>query len=280
MSKYFHQPDIDPVLIRLWGPFQIRWYSLLYVGAFLVGRTLLKRLAREERFRFTAEEMEQLILWLLIGAVIGARIIYCFVYDPWALAANPLYLFEVYRGGLSFHGGLMGVGVAAWVFSQQRKIPFFNLTDAICLATPTGLLMGRIGNFINGELYGRVTDVPWAVVFREGGPAPRHPSQLYEGMLEGVILFSVLWYLKSRVHRDGILTVVFLFGYTLSRFVAEFFREPDAHLGYLAFGLSMGQLLSLVMLLATAALGWWLHAHPPSPANAMGGKKKGKKKRG
>lgn len=264
MQNYFHQPDIDPVLFRLWGPFQIRWYSLLYVGGFLVGRAILKKLSKEERFKFTADDMEQLILWLLVGAVVGARIIYCFVYDPWALAANPLYLFEVYRGGLSFHGGVIGMAVAAYIFSQQRKIPFWNLSDAMCLAGPSGLAMGRLGNFINGELYGRVTDVPWAVVFRDGGPAPRHPSQLYEGFLEGIVLLAILWFLKKRVHRDGILSMVFFFGYTLCRFFAEFFREPDAQLGYLAFGLSMGQILSIVMLFATMGIAWWLHTHPPA----------------
>ncbi len=248
MSGYFHQPNIDPVLIHIWGPFQIRWYSLLYVGGFLVGRMILRRLAREPRFKFTPEDMDQFILWLLMGAVIGARIIYCFVYDPKSLMANPLYLFEIYRGGLSFHGGMLGTVVAAIIYGKQKGIPFWNLADAMALATPTGLAMGRIGNFINGELWGRTTNVPWAVIFREGGPEPRHPSQLYEFFLEGVVLFAVLWYVKGKTTKDGRIGSAFLIGYSLCRFIAEFFREPDAQVGYLTAGLTMGQILSLIQL--------------------------------
>lgn len=258
MQQYFHQPDIDPVLLHLWGPLQIRWYSILYVGGFIVGRSLLRKLAKEDRFWFTEEDIEQFILWLLVGAVVGARIFYCVVYDPANLLANPLYLFQTYKGGLSFHGGLLGTVFAAYVFSKKKKKSFWNLTDAMALATPTGLAMGRMGNFINGELFGRVTTVPWGVIFKEGGPHPRHPSQLYEFFLEGVVLFAVLWFLKNRLKRNGQLSVVFLIGYTLSRFIVEFFREPDAHIGYLFLGLSMGQILSLVMLLMSIALGYFV----------------------
>lgn len=251
MQNYWHQPDIDPVLLRLWGPFQIRWYSLLYVGGFLVGKSLLKRLAREKRFLFTEADVEQLILWLLIGAVAGARILYCFVYDPQALLQDPLFLFRVYEGGLSFHGGLLGVMAAAFIFGKKKGIPFLNLFDAGCLAAPTGLAMGRLGNFINGELYGRVSHVPWAMIFTRGGVEPRHPSQLYEFFLEGVLLFGLLWGLKSRFKKDGQIASIFLIGYSIARFIAECFREPDAHLGYLALGLSMGQILSIVMVVSS-----------------------------
>ncbi|MCB9255228.1 MAG: prolipoprotein diacylglyceryl transferase [Bdellovibrionaceae bacterium] len=257
MSQYFHQPDIDPVLIHIWGPFQIRWYSLLFVGGFLVGRYILRRLAREERFQFTPEDMDQFTMWLLVGAVIGARIIYCFVYDPESFFANPLYLFQIYKGGLSFHGGLLGTIVAGWIFAKQKKIPLWNLLDAMSLATPSGLAMGRMGNFINGELWGRVSYVPWAVIFKHGGPEPRHPSQLYELFLEGIVLFSVLWLLKNKLRRDGELTIVFLIGYSLSRFIVEFFRQPDPQLGFLIFGLSMGQILSILMFLASAGVGYY-----------------------
>lgn len=237
---------------------------MLYVGAFLVGRTILRKLAKEDRFQFTADEMDQFILWLLIGAVVGARVIYCFVYDPYALAANPFYLFQVYKGGLSFHGGLMGTIFAAILFGRKKKIPFWNLSDAMALATPTGLAMGRIGNFINGELYGRVSYVPWAVIFRDGGPQPRHPSQLYEFLLEGVVLFLLLWILKKTLRRDGQISIVFLLGYSLCRFFVEFFREPDAQVGYLVLGLSMGQWLSVLMFFASAAVGAWLFLREPS----------------
>lgn len=262
MSQYLHQPEIDPVLIHLWGPLQIRWYSLLYVGGFIVARFILRKLAREKRFKFTEEDVEQLILWLLIGAVVGARILYCVVYDPKNFFSDPLYLFKIYQGGLSFHGGLLGVVVAGFVFARKKKIPVGNLFDALALATPTGLGMGRIGNFINGELFGRVSYVPWAMIFKRGGTEPRHPSQLYEFFLEGVILFAVLWWLKGRTKKDGAITIAFLIGYSLIRFFVECFREPDAHLGYIAMGLSMGQILSFVMFLISTAIGVYLWKKP------------------
>lgn len=278
LDKYWHQPDIDPVLLHLWGPFQIRWYSLLYVSGFLLAGYILKRLAREDRFKFTAEDMDQFIVWVLVGTVVGARVIYCVVYDPQALLANPLYLFEVYRGGLSFHGGLLGVITAAFLFARKKGIPFWNLMDACALATPTGLALGRIGNFINGELYGRATDVPWAVVFKNGGPVPRHPSQLYEFLLEGVILFAVLWLAKSHTKRDGQLSILFLFGYTVARFIVEFFREPDSHIGYLALGLSMGQWLSVLTAIASVVLFVRLQRPVPAASGGGGGKKHKHKK--
>lgn len=254
----FLQPQIDPVIIRLWGPFQITWYSVLYVGGFLVARTILKRLSKEDRFKFTAQQMDDFGIWLLVGGVIGARIIYCVVYDFDTFIHNPLWLFQTYKGGLSFHGGLIGVVVAAIIFSKKQKIPFWNLADAMALATPTGLAMGRIGNFINGELYGRPTNMPWGMVFRSGGPIVRHPSQLYELFLEGFVLFGALWILKDKTKKDGQLSVFFLIGYTFCRFIVEFFREPDAHLGYFFLGLSMGQILSLVQLIAGIVLAWVL----------------------
>jgi len=255
MQSYFHQPNIDPVLLHLWGPFQIRWYSILFIGGFLVGRAILLQLAKKKRFHFTANHIEQLIVWLLVGCVVGARVFYCFVYDPKQFLQNPFFLFEIYNGGLSFHGGLVGAGIAAYFFARKHKIPFWNLTDAMALSTPIGLAMGRLGNFINGELWGRVTDVPWAVVFRSGGPEPRHPSQLYEFGLEGVVLFSVLWWSQRYLKRDGLITILFLFGYTTARFIVEFFRQPDAHLGFLFLGLSMGQWLSVVMFAASIGFG-------------------------
>jgi phosphatidylglycerol---prolipoprotein diacylglyceryl transferase len=256
--EYLKQPDIDPVIFRLWGPLQVRWYSVLYVGGFVVARFILKKLAREQRFQFTGEDIEQYILWILVGAVAGARLFYCVVYDPMVFFSNPLYLFQVYNGGLSFHGGFLGVIVSGIIFCRRKGIPFWNLCDAVCLATPPGLAMGRIGNFINGELWGRVTDVPWAIIFKNGGPFPRHPSQLYECFLEGFVLFGVLWGLKNKLTRDGQLSMIFFMGYAAIRFTVEFFREPDAHLGYLLFGLSMGQLLSVLMFVISGLVGYFL----------------------
>ncbi len=248
---YLHQPNIDPVIIHLWGPLQIRWYSLLYVGAFFIGRYIVCRLSKEERFKFKSTDVDKFLLWWLIGAVIGARIVYCFFYDPKNLFLNPLYLFQVYRGGLSFHGGLIGVIVSTLILSRKMKIPFWNISDAMSIAAPVGLGMGRLGNFINGELYGRVTYVPWAMIFKDGGPLPRHPSQLYELFLEGVVLFFILWFLRKKLLKDGYISIAFLIGYSLIRFFVEFFREPDAQLGYLTLGLSMGQWLSIAMLFFT-----------------------------
>jgi len=231
----------------------------------------MKRLARQKRFLFTGEDVEQFILWLLIAAVVGARIVYCVVYDTKNLFSNPLYLFQVYRGGLSFHGSLIGVIVAAIFFSRKKGIPFWNLADAMALATPTGLAMGRLGNFINGELFGRVSYVPWAMIFRDGGPHPRHPSQLYEFFLEGVVLFSVLWLIKKKTRVDGIIAMAFVIGYSLVRFTVEFFREPDAHLGFIAFGMSMGQILSIVQIvLAVPAVIWLAQRAQTSPATKRG----------
>jgi phosphatidylglycerol:prolipoprotein diacylglycerol transferase len=255
-QEYWHQPEIDPVLLHIWGPLQIRWYSLLYVGGFLVGKFILSKLAKEKRFLITKDQVEQLIVWLLVGTVIGARIIYCFVYDPQTLMANPFFLFEVYKGGLSFHGALIGIILAAYFFAKKYKIPFWNLTDAMALATPTGLAMGRIGNFINGELYGRVSYAPWAVIFKEGGTEPRHPSQLYEFFLEGIVLFYFLWWVKKKTKKDGVISICFLLGYSVCRFTVEFFREPDAQVGYLFHYFTMGQLLSVFMFLVSAAVGY------------------------
>ncbi len=252
-------PNIDPVIIKIWGPLQVRWYSLLYVGAFLIGGFTAKRLAREDRFKLSPKDAEELPMWALLGAVIGARVIYCLVYDPRSLIANPLYLFQVYKGGLSFHGGLIGVMTAAWLFARKKRMPYLNLLDLLALCTPIGLAMGRIGNFINGELWGRPTDVPWGMIFQGGGPEPRHPSQLYEFFLEGLFLFALLWGLKSRLKKDGQIAIAFLLGYSACRFLAEFFREPDAHIGYLSLGLSMGQWLCVIMFFLSVAWGWFLH---------------------
>jgi phosphatidylglycerol:prolipoprotein diacylglycerol transferase len=266
--RFLRQPDIDPVLIHLWGPLQVRWYSLLYVGGFIVGSYILRKLSRENRYKFTATDVERLIVWFLLGAVIGARIVYCVVYDPKNLLQDPLYLFQVYRGGLSFHGGLLGVMTAALFYCRKHGIPFWNLCDAMALSAPVGLGMGRIGNFINGELFGRISYVPWAMIFREGGTEPRHPSQLYEFFLEGVGLFAVLWALRHRLKHDGQIAFVFGAGYCVARFVVEFFREPDAHIGYLFLGLTMGQILSLVSIAIIAVLWKYCYHAIPVPETA------------
>lgn len=278
-TAYWHQPNIDPVLIHLWGPFQVRWYSLLYVGGFVVGRFFLQRLAREKRFLFTPEEMEQLVLNILIWVVVGARVIYCVVYDPKSLMANPLYLFQVYRGGLSFHGGIIGAIIAAVLFARKKGIPFWNIADAMAIATPVGLAMGRFGNFINGELYGRISYVPWAMIFKEGGPEPRHPSQLYELILEGPLLLGMLLFAKKHSVKNGVIGHTFLIGYALIRFAVEFFRQPDTHIGYLALGFTMGQWLSLAMAAIFAVNAWYVlkSQSEAAPSEARPKRTKGKR---
>lgn len=255
MTDYYH-PDFDPVFFNLFGPLQIRWYSLLYVGGFVVGRLILLRLSREGRLGLTRKDIEQMVMWVLIGAVIGARVIYCVFYDPRQLIADPMFLFKIYEGGLSFHGGMLGVIGVVYLFSRLKRVPFWNIMDAYAVAAAPGLGMGRIGNFINGELFGRVSYVPWAMVFKRGGYEPRHPSQLYEFLLEGVVLFAALWILRKYKRRDGDLSLAFLMLYSLFRFIVEFFREPDVQLGYLFAGLSMGQLLCAAMFFAALLIAW------------------------
>lgn len=264
MQNYWHHPNIEPIIFHIpYTPLAIRWYSVLYVGGFLVGRALLRRLTKEKRFKLTKDTVEQFILWALVSAVVGARVVYCLVYDLPTFLSNPLYLFQVYRGGLSFHGSLIGIIIAVILFAKKTKNRFWNFADAVAFATPPGLAMGRLGNFINGELHGRVSTVPWAMIFKDGGPDPRHPSQLYECFLEGILLMLVLWLVKRKARWEGAIAVSFLVGYSVCRFIAEFFREPDAQLGYLWAGATMGQILSILMFAISATVGYMVYRNAP-----------------
>jgi phosphatidylglycerol---prolipoprotein diacylglyceryl transferase len=204
-----------------------------------------------------AQDIDDFLVWATLGVVLGGRIGYILFYNFDQYAAHPIEMLYLWRGGMSFHGGAAGVCVAIVLFCLQRSIPMVAFADIIVCAVPIGLFFGRIANFINGELWGRVTDVPWAMVFPTGGPEPRHPSQLYECFLEGAVLFTVLWALQRFTparQRPGTLSGVFLMGYAIARIIVEFFRQPDAQLGFLFWGVTMGQLLSLPLLLA----GLWL----------------------
>jgi len=262
-------PAIDPVLIQI-GPFAIRWYALAYIVGLLIGwRYCLQLTGRPPRL-VTRDHIDDFFLWATLGVVLGGRVGYVLFYQPRHFLEHPLDILAIWEGGMSFHGGLVGVILAMYLFARRRGIRFLALTDIVASATPIGLFLGRLANFVNGELYGRPSDVPWAVIFDRTDPSglPRHPSQLYEAALEGIVLFLVLFAtirVVRALERPGLVSGVFLIGYGLSRFLVEFFREPDPQLGYLLGGtMTMGQILSLPML----ALGLFLlaRARPTSAA--------------
>jgi phosphatidylglycerol---prolipoprotein diacylglyceryl transferase len=225
----------------------------MYVFGFIGGYFLVRWLARKKKVDLPKDVLQELISYLVVGVIVGGRLGYVLFYNLPFYLANPLEIFAVWRGGMSFHGGLMGASLMGWWFTKKHGLSFYRLADLCVVAVPIGLGLGRIGNFINGELYGRPTNVPWAVVFPHGGPVPRHPSQLYEAFLEGVVLFIGLLWLAERVQTESVLLWSFIGGYGVARFLVEFFREPDPQLGFVLGPFSMGQILSLAMIL-TAAL--------------------------
>ena len=263
-------PQIDPVALKL-GPLSVHWYGLTYLAAFLMfvwlGRRRLRHPAfagREGQAAWNARDVEDILFLGVLGVVLGGRLGYVLFYKPLDYLAQPLKVFAVWEGGMSFHGGMLGVIVALAWFAHSRGRHWLQVTDFVAPCVPTGLAAGRIGNFINGELWGRVADpaLPWAMVFRGAGDLPRHPSQIYQFLLEGLLLFVLLWGYALGPRRRGEVSAAFLMGYGLMRFAAEFFREPDAHLGLLGLGLSMGQWLSLPMILGGLALGAWARRQP------------------
>ena len=258
-------PAIDPVAIQF-GPLAIRWYSLAYIAGFLGGWRYSIWLTQENQRIPTAHDFDQFLGWGVVGTIVGGRLGYVLFYNFQYYFFNPIEILMVWQGGMSFHGGMIGVITSIIIFSTRRGLPVFMIGDIIAAAAPIGLFFGRIANFINGELYGRVTDVPWAVVFPRGGLLPRHPSQLYEALLEGLVLFLLMAPLarQSRLRaRPGTLTGIFLSGYGIARFIVEFFREPDAQLGFLISGATMGQLLSLPMIFAGLLLILRARKQPP-----------------
>ncbi len=241
------QEWIDPVIFSV-GPLQVRWYGAMYVVGFLVGGMLLKYLANRKFWLAPKESIDQYVTWLIFGMFIGARLTYVFVYNWDYYSQNFSDVFSVWKGGLSFHGAVAGMCVSTWLFARKHGLHFFHVADCMAVAGSPGLFFGRMGNFINGELYGRVTDSWAGVVFPGGGPFPRHPSQLYEGVLEGIVLFVILFILHRRQKIYGVTCSIFLMGYGAFRFVVEFFREPDTQLGYYLGYFTMGQILCLVMI--------------------------------
>lgn len=250
-------PQIDPVALSL-GPLDIHWYGLMYLFGFvfvwLLGRY------RAPRFNWQVSQLEDLLFYGALGVIVGGRLGYALFYDLPANLDNPGNLLKIWQGGMSFHGGLLGVLAAFWYFSRKTGKSFFEISDFIAPMVPIGLMLGRIGNFINAELWGRVSDVPWAMVFPGGGPLPRHPSQLYQAALEGLLLFIILWWFSAKARPRAAVSGLFLLGYGVFRFIVEFVRIPDPQYGYLAFNwLTMGQVLCLPMILGGAAMMIWAY---------------------
>ena len=252
-------PNIDPVLIHI-GPLAIRWYALAYIAGMLGGVWYMRRLVQAPPALMSPAQVDDLLLWVLGGIVLGGRLGYVLFYKPAFYLGHPLEIVKTWEGGMSFHGGLLGVVIALLLFSRRAKLNHWYVTDHIGCVVPIGLGLGRIANFINGELWGRTApDVPWAMVFPGGGPLPRHPSQLYQAFLEGLVLFVVmrlLWRSPFIRNRPGTLTGCFSIGYGITRTIGELFRAPDTFIGFLAAGTTMGQWLSLPMVLAGALFIW------------------------
>jgi phosphatidylglycerol:prolipoprotein diacylglycerol transferase len=256
-------PAIDPVAISI-GPIAIRWYALAYIVGLLIGWRYCLSLAERPPRLVDRQDVDDFLVWATLGVVLGGRIGYVLFYKPVYYVFHPLEALYVWHGGMSFHGGALGVTIAIVLFTRARKILLFAFSDIITAAIPIGLFFGRIANFINGELFGRPTQVSWGMVFPYGGSLPRHPSQLYEAFCEGILLFLVLFAAErlGARQRPGIVTGLFLTGYAVARMSGELFREPDAQLGYLVFGMTMGQLLSVPLVIVGVAILLWAQRAP------------------
>jgi phosphatidylglycerol:prolipoprotein diacylglycerol transferase len=276
--EFFQQPvewaslGLDPVALQL-GGFALRWYSLAYIVGIIAAWVLLARMIRRPGSPMTAAHLDDLITWCTLGVILGGRTGYVLFYNPAQYAADPLAFFKLWEGGMSFHGGLAGVILAIVLYARSQGLSGLRILDYAAVVTPIGLFLGRLANFVNGELWGRPTDGTWGIIFPDAGPEPRHPSQLYEAATEGLMLFLLLtllfWGTSARM-KPGLLGGLFIAGYGTSRFVIEYFREPDAQLGILSMGLTMGQLLSLPMILfglfLVATAGGRRPSNLPTPA--------------
>src|SRR6266700_4177635 len=265
-------PAFDPVLVHF-GPLVIRWYALAYIVGILAGWLYVRGIIRSAWLwggpaPLTVIDYDDFVLWATLGIILGGRLGYVLIYNPAHFAANPAEIVQLWKGGMSFHGGFLGCVLAVVAFARRRGIPILSLGDLTCAAGLIGLFLGRVANFINGELWGRPSEVPWAMMFPGGGPLPRHPSQLYEATLEGLVLFAVLAILirAGALRRPGLIIGAFALGYGIARCIAELFREPDPQLGFLWGGLTMGMLLSVPMILA--GLGFLFVALRRRPAAA------------
>jgi phosphatidylglycerol:prolipoprotein diacylglycerol transferase len=262
-------PQFDPVLLHL-GPVQIRWYALAYITALVVGWRMMRGLVRKPPVVATVAQTDDFLSWATLGVVLGGRLGYCLFYQPKFFLANPLQIFAVWSGGMSFHGGMLGVVAAIILFCRRNGMPVLGFADRLAIVAPIGLGLGRVANFINGELWGRPAPdwLPWRMIFPRADDVPRHPSQIYQALMEGLLLFLLVWgasrFPRLRA-RFGTLTGLFLVGYGIARIIGEFFREPDAFLGYLWDGATMGQILSFPMILTGAAFIAFAWTRAPAP---------------
>ncbi|MFZ3008743.1 MAG: prolipoprotein diacylglyceryl transferase [Phenylobacterium sp.] len=267
-------PDIDPVLIHI-GPFAIRWYALGYVAGILIGWRYITSMARNQALwplrgaPASPAQIDDLILWITLGIIVGGRLGHVFFYTPSLVVTDPLEVFKTWKGGMSFHGGVLGVLIATLLFARVNKVDVFRLGDVITAAAPIGIFFVRIANFINGELWGRPTSLPWGVVFPDAGILPRHPSQIYEALLEGLLLFIILriaTHHAKLLNRRGVVAGMFFLGYAVSRILLENVREPDAYMPDFPLGLTMGMMLSIPMAIGGAWLIWrGMNEPPPEP---------------
>src|SRR5580698_3551388 len=264
-------PAINPILISI-GPFAVRWYALAYIVGIIAGWFYARAIIVSQRLwggpaPFAVLDFDDLVIWITLGIILGGRTGYVLFYNLPFFAAHPIEIVQLWNGGMSFHGGVIGCAVAIILFALRQRIPMLSLADVTSAVAPIGLFLGRLANFINGELWGRPTDVPWAMVFPNGGPVPRHPSQLYEATLEGIVLFIVLGLMVRAgwLQRPGVITGAFALGYGAARITCELFREPDVQLGFLWGGLTMGMLLCIPLMLGGIAILTYALSYEPKP---------------
>ncbi|MBX6328208.1 MAG: prolipoprotein diacylglyceryl transferase [Pseudolabrys sp.] len=262
-------PQIDPILVRI-GPLAVRWYALAYIAGILLGWLYARALIRNQRHwggpaPMTLADFDDFVLWVTLGIILGGRAGYVLFYNLPHFLAHPVEIVALWHGGMSFHGGFTGCVLAVVLFARRRGVSVLSLGDVTCAVGPIGLFLGRLANFVNGELWGRPTDVPWAMIFPGGGAVPRHPSQLYEAALEGLALLALLWLLirAGALRRPGLVVGAFACGYAVARIACEFFREPDVQLGFLWGGITMGQLLSIPLFFVGLAFILYAARHGP-----------------
>lgn len=261
-------PQIDPVIVAL-GPLQLRWYSMMYVLGLMAVYYFFRYASRKGTLKLDQQQIENVMLYALIGMIVGARLTYVFVYNFDHYMQHPEEIIATWKGGLSFHGAIVGIALAILFYCKRNGKSFFNVMDHIVIAAPIGLGFGRIGNFINGELWGRVTDAPIGMIFPDGGPLPRHPSQLYESLFEGWVLLAIMYLIYRSRPRLGVSSAFFLLFYATFRFFIEFFREPDSQLGTVLGPFSMGQLLCALMWVVGAVILAWGMTQPKTSENAV-----------